>query len=483
MLNGSQVKNSLETLDNGIRIKIGDPHKKLIRGTYTYDIFYTTARQLGFFADHDELYWNVTGNGWRMPIDMVQAKLHLPNGTQIKSVEAYTGYYGSKGSYYSAKIINNNEAVWQTTRPLAHAEGLTLVATWPKGIISAPTAADTLNHFIRDNSALIFLLLGLLLSVAYAIYVYVSLGEEKKKGTIIPLFTPPGQLNPAQTRYLIEYGYDHKVLAAQLIDMAVNGLITIEKKKSFLSSHYEIKRVENVPKELVNEYQSILECLFRKSNPLRLQQTHSESIEDATTALKNKLLIGMGHYFDHHDQHVTGMVFLAILFVALYFIMGGAIAQPLFWIAGVLYGFAFALVWNSIKCYTKRGKKLRDEVEGFKLFLATTEQERLNFISTPPTRTPELYEKYLPYAVALGVEEQWTAQFASVFAQLKKQGMPYTHHWYVHDLHRYTNGNIPTNIGSTLGHCISTSAPGSSSGSSGGGSSGGGGGGGGGGAW
>ena len=483
LLNGSTVQNCLENLDNGIRIKIGDPYKKLMHGTYTYDIFYTTARQLGFFADHDELYWNVTGNGWRMPIDSVKVTLHLPKGVQIKSVEAYTGCYGSKGSYYSAKFIHNHEAVWQTTRPLGQGEGLTLVATWPKGIISAPTSADNLKNFIRDNIAIILLLLGVLFSVIYAIYVYVSLRKEKNKGIIIPLFTPPDQITPAQTRYLMEYGYDHIALAAQLIDMAVHGLITIEKKKSFLSSHYEIKRVDTAPKELVNEYKTILECLFRKSNPLRLQRTHSDSIEEATTALKNQLLIGMGQYLDHQDHHIVGIMCMGFISIAFYFMFGGAIAQPLFWVASIIYCFACALVWSSIKCYTSRGKKLRDQVEGFKLFLTTTEQERLPFISTPPIRTPELYEKYLPYAVALGVEEQWTAQFASVFAQLKEQGIPYIHRWYAQDLHRYTSANNFAHIGSTLGHSISNSVPGSSSGSGGRGSSGGGGGGGGGGAW
>ena len=312
-----------------------------------------------------------------------------------------------------------------------------------------------------------------------------SLVGRKKNRTIIPLFNPPGTLSPAQMRYLMEYGYDHKVLATQLIDMAVKGLITIESKKAFLSSYYQIKRVENAPQEAVDQYQSTLECLFKKSDTLSLQKAHKDGqqVHIASSALQNNLLISMAQYFDHQDQHIMAMIFFGIAMVALYLITGGILYHPLLWLTGLSFGVAFALVWKVIKCYTVRGKKLRDEVEGFKLFLSTTEQERLKFISTPPTRTPELYETYLPYAVALGVEEQWTAQFASVFADLKKQGTPYTNHWYVHDLHRYTAGNLPTNIGSTLTHCISTSSPGSSSGSSGSGSSGGGGGGGGGGAW
>ena len=135
LANGQPVQHGLENLDNGIRVKIGDPYKLLQRGSYTYDIFYTTGRQLGFFETHDELYWNVTGNGWRMPIEVVQATMHLPNGAHIKSVEAYTGYYGNKDSNYSAKIMPNHEAVWQTTKPLAPGQGITLLPRGKKELL------------------------------------------------------------------------------------------------------------------------------------------------------------------------------------------------------------------------------------------------------------------------------------------------------------------------------------------------------------
>lgn len=214
-----------------------------------------------------------------------------------------------------------------------------------------------------------------------------------------------------------------------------------------------------------------------------LKQVAGEIIEITNNALKNNLLISTGRYFDHRDHHIAGMVFAGVLSIAIYFGMGGFLNNPLFWVGSFLYIISFVLVWNAIKCYTQSGKILRDEVEGFKLFLVTTEQERLKFTSTPPVRTPQLYEKYLPYAVALGVEKQWTAQFAPIFDQLKQQGVVYVNQWYIRDLHQHTANLVPSNLGSTLCHCISTSSPGSSSGSGGSGSSGGGGGGGGGGAW
>lgn len=481
---GKETHYAVEKLDRGVRVKIGDSYTPLNGGMYQYDIYYSTDRQLGFFKEHDELYWNITGNGWQFPIDAVQAYVHLPNGTQIKSIEAYTGAYGSQGTDYKADKINEHEAVWHSTKPLKTGEGITLVATWQKGIITAPSTQSDWYRFIKDNLAYFILILGILLALGYAIYVCMILSDEAT-GTVIPLFYPPGQLTPAQTRYMVEYGYDSKALAAELIDMAVHGVITIERKKNFLFSYYEIKRVETISEQLQHKYHSLLSKLFLKSSTITLTPMNNDIIEATNTALKNQLMIGMGQYFDHRDEYVAALVTMGFMTIALYCLSGGFFDHALVLAYAISFCVALALIWCAIKCYTSLGKKLLNEVEGFKLFLKT-DREYLHFTSTPPTRTPELYEKYLPYAVALNVEEQWTAQFASVFESLRQQGIPYHNHWYIHDLHKlhhHTMVHSSSNLGSALTHTMSIKAPGSSSGSGGRGSSGGGGGGGGGGAW
>lgn len=481
---GVQVPYAIEQLENGVRLKVGDPHHRLEGGTYQYDIYYSTDRQLGFFKEHDELYWNVTGNGWQMPIDAVRAVVNLPPDADLKSIEAYTGVYGCQGSDYKAEKKSAHEAVWRTTKPLASGEGITIVATWQKGIATQPSVKSNWMQFFKDNLPYFILILGMVLALVYAIYVTIILSD-KDKGTIIPLFYPPEQLTPAQTRYLVEYGYDSKALAAELIDMAVHGVITIERKKSFLNSYYEIKRVKDIPAHLQHKYQSLLSTLFLRSSTVTLTPMNNDIIEATNTALKNQLLIGMGQYFDQRDEHIGALVMMGFMTIALYFMCGGYFDHGLVFAYAIAFCAAFILIWNGIQCYTLRGNKLLQEVQGFKLFLAT-DRAYLHFTSTPPIRTPELYETYLPYAVALNVEKQWTAQFASVFERLKQQGTPYHNRWYMHDIHKlhhHTSAHGATELGSTLGHAMSTKAPGSYSGSSGRGSSGGGGGGGGGGAW
>jgi uncharacterized membrane protein len=143
----------------------------------------------------------------------------------------------------------------------------------------------------------------------------------------------------------------------------------------------------------------------------------------------------------------------------------------------------------SMKRPTIRGRKLLDEMLGFKDFLEIAEKDELN-LRNPPAKTPELFEAFLPYALALGVDQQWSERFATVLAAIRNpDGSAYSPSWYdgkwnSSNLSRTTRG-LSSGLNSAVGSSVSP--PGSSSGFSGGGggggSSGGGGGGGGGGGW
>ena len=165
-----------------------------------------------------------------------------------------------------------------------------------------------------------------------------------------------------------------------------------------------------------------------------------------------------------------------------------------FWVLLLIQGLMHGLMYAILPTYTQQGQKFKEEAEGFKMFLSTTEAERLKVIGTPPTKTPELFERYLPYAIALDVEKQWSQQFASVFKELEQAGRAYQPSWYYAG-HPFMYSDLfflSTGLGLSLNAAVSAastpisssiSRPGSSSGSGGGGYSGGGGGGGGGGGW
>ncbi len=151
--------------------------------------------------------------------------------------------------------------------------------------------------------------------------------------------------------------------------------------------------------------------------------------------------------------------------------------------------------YHLLKAPTADGRHVMDGIEGFRMYLATAEGDRLNSLQEPE-RTPELFERYLPYALALDVENRWAERFAGILAKAETPAgggsgsSTYSPAWY----HGTSFGTLGAaafgaSLGSSLSSAFSSasSAPGSSSGSSGGGggggSSGGGGGGGGGGGW
>jgi uncharacterized membrane protein YgcG len=140
-----------------------------------------------------------------------------------------------------------------------------------------------------------------------------------------------------------------------------------------------------------------------------------------------------------------------------------------------------------LKAPTLAGRKAIDRIEGFRRFLAATGQDRMNMLN-PPDRTPQLFEKYLAYALALDVEQQWSEQFSGIIDRAAAVGGEggYSPAWYSGTSWSTLGASgFASSFGSSFSSAISSSstAPGSSSGSGGGGSSGGGGGGGGGGGW
>ena len=84
LLDGGPVQWKTERISNGVRVRIGDPGSYAPLGEHTYTIVYTTTEQVGFFEDHDELYWNVTGTGWEFPIYRASALVTLPEDVQVE---------------------------------------------------------------------------------------------------------------------------------------------------------------------------------------------------------------------------------------------------------------------------------------------------------------------------------------------------------------------------------------------------------------
>jgi uncharacterized membrane protein YgcG len=526
-------------LSNGIRIYAGKSNVFLNPGVYTYTITYRTDRQLGFFDEHDELYWNITGNGWDFPIRKSSAAVTLPSTVPADELRmaGYVGQQGSREENATWSVNYEGQVTYTCGRPLNAREGFTIVLGWPKGHVAEPSRTQRTTLFISENRSLVAGLVGLAILFVYYLWAWRKVGKDPDKGTVFPRFEPPDNLSPAAMRYIMEMGFDNKAFASAVINLAVKGYLTIsEESKAFgLSRTYTLKRTDEEPRTPLSKgEQKLARKLFPgNARTLNLESKNHKKVSGGKDALKD-LLKEEYHKstFVNNSGYMGIGALISIVVIILIGISGGTRSGPplLFiilwftpWTAATLFlwasrkfamaaMFSFFLVsaggvfaqstsiiflallvffvvinvlfYILLKSPTNLGRRIMDRIEGFKMYLSTAEEHRLEKLH-PPEKTPELFEKYLPYALALEVDQEWSEKFASVL-QRAATDQGYSPGWY-HGRHwdSMHTGSFASDLGSSLSSAISSSstAPGSSSGFGGGGGSGGGGGGGGGGGW
>ncbi len=490
----------VERRANGVRVWIGDPDVYLPAGTYTYQILYRTDRQLGFFEDHDELYWNVTGSSWVFPIDRASARVTLPAPVPEEqlSLEAYTGPQGARGQDWEARV-DADAAVFATTRRLAPFEGLTIAVGWPKGLVTASDGWQRVGYQLRDAWPAFIGVGGLLLLLLYYQRAWAAVGRDPPKAVPVPTYEAPAGLSPASLRYLDRMGYDDRCFAAAVLQLAIKGQLTIDQAPRGLlggGGEYTLSR-KAPPSEAVlsADERVLLDALFADGPTLELaNENHAvlTAAKQAHRGVLKKAHIPTG-FRVNSGWYTAGIVLsllLGVLAIGLPLLAGGfgpgwLFASPPGWItlgavsAAVVADVVFGWL---LKAPSVAGRKLMDRIEGFRLYLDLAEGNDLRLIDEPPL-TPALYEKNLPAALALGVEQNWAERFATVFATQAAAQAPSWYHgdsWNAGDISGFSSS-----LGSSFSSAISSAStpPGSSSGGGGGGSSGGGGGGGGGGGW
>ncbi len=523
-------------LANGLRIAFGSENLLLPSGPTTYEFTYRTDRQLGHFADFDELYWNVTGNDWAFPIAQASVGVRLPAGARVSDASVYTGPTGTRGHDFREAHRSACAFAGATTRPLQPGEGLTIAIRWQKGIVEAPSQLARAADLARSNKGVLIGLVGLLGALCYFVVAWWFVGRDPALGTVIPLYGPPDACTPQDARYLLQLGkFDQKSFAAAILNLAVQGALEIRRRTS---GNYEL--VEKPREGLEGEERDFAETLFKDGSPLELVPRNHETVRAARTELergvrkKNGRMISMNRHVWVIGILITlvplflslasspqpdGAIFMSVwlggwtigcAFLVTAAVSGWRSGNPLAalpltlfaipflagWVFGisalahaasgpvvVLYVLAIvlcAIFQVLLKRPTEDGQRLRAHLSGFRRYLSVAEADRLA-LENPPERTPELFERFLPYALALGVEQQWAEQFAGVL-----DGSTYAPQWQSgFAAGGFDSRVFATAIGSSLAGAVAaaSTSPRSSSGGGGSGSSGGGGGGGGGGGW
>lgn len=227
---GRPEANHTESVSGGIRIYAGSGDVLLQPGEYTYTITYRTGRQIRYFDDHDELYWNVTGNGWLFPIEQASASVALPNDAVQTRTTVYTGPSGSTAQD-AREIPGSGGLEFETTAPLGPNEGLTIVLAFDKGVVAAPSSEDSTWWFIRDNLNTIIGFGGLAVIFLYYLRSWVAVGRDPPKGVVVPRWDAPDGVSPALVNYIDNRGFSGAgwtALSAAALNLAVGGYVELD---------------------------------------------------------------------------------------------------------------------------------------------------------------------------------------------------------------------------------------------------------------
>ena len=471
---GSAEAWTTERLSNGVRVRIGRAEAPLPPGTHVYEIHYRTARQIGHFADHDELYWNVNGNGWTFRFDHLSAEVRLPKAVPQNELraEAYTGPQGARGRDYQY-MLRDGAVGFTSTRGFAPHEGMTIVVGFPKDIVAQPGLARRMGWFLSQNKGVAVGLAGLALMLAFFYWRWSAVGRDPQAGPRFPRYEAPKGLGPAAVRFIDKQGFDDRCFAAALLGLGSRGLLTIRQSSEAFSLEPTGKTRDLLAGERAVAPLAAKARVVAKAYDLELRNVRFDLAQEL------KLLYDEKAFSRNHGSLVTGAFTGAATIYAMVLMQTPLVAGM---VIGLLIVAAIVAFYRWLPAYSVGGRRLEDEIEGLRQYLGVAERDELARAKAPP-RTAEEFSKFLPYAVALDVEKTWADRFALALGSAAVAQA--VSGWYQSDGGLSVSGL--TSSVSSLGETISSAAtpPGSSSGSSGGGggSSGGGGGGGGGSGW
>jgi uncharacterized membrane protein len=470
-------------------IKIGDPDI-FVSGLKNYEISYTVYGAIGYFEDYDEIYWNTTGNEWIVPIESASARVTLPKlfkNEELK-ISCYAGGYGNNGPCFkSGPIFGANELTNQfefSKDLLSSGEGMTVAVGFPKGFVSQPSKFIFIMLFIYSYP-LVFLPF---LTIIIMTYIWYKHGRDPKGDpVIIPEYDVPFNLTPLQLAGILNQRIKSSDISAEIIYLATKGFIKvthIEKTGFFSSDDYQLdllKSYSDIPDGATGLFKfdhMLIDALFSNTKTVKISGLKNNFYAHIDPIVKRVFssLVSAGYYpkspKDIHDMSLVSIFIILFLWIGFFASLNLSI-NFLFVAVSLVIIFLFSRIMPK---KTELGMKAYDKILGLRDYLQIAEKDRLKF-NNAPERTPERFEKLLPYAMALQVEETWSKEFKDIYLQSPT--------WYSDTGNRgfdvmYFGSSLHNFRNESAG--VMSSTP-SSSGSDGGGFSGGGGGGVGGGSW
>ena len=438
--------------------------------TRTVEITYRVRNGTRFFKDYDEFYWNVTGNDWPVPIDHAEAKVHFPEAAAGSlRAQAFTGVYGSSERNASSEV-NGAETQFATNTPLPMRGGVTIDVYIPKDILKEPSGLTKFLWFVGGNP-IIFLPL---VTLAGMFVLWWYKGRDPDPGmSVAPMYEPPAGISPAEAGTLLDDSIHPRDITSTMVDLAVRGYIKIEEtaEKVLLFTHKDyifhlLKPRDQWGADLAPHERVMLENVFAGGDATGLSSLKNR-FYTAIPVIRTDIMSGLkrkGIYLldpeSANGYSVVAAIAVLIPF-AIFQYMGWANffnSVPLLIICLLISAVTWWLFARVMTAKTVKGAKTRIAVLGFQEFMNRVDGERLKLM--PPTT----FEKYLPYAMALGVEHHWAQAFAGIVKDPPQ--------WYVGP-GGYVGGFNPIFFSSSMHsmagdmHQVFVSAPRASSGGSG----------------
>jgi uncharacterized membrane protein YgcG len=411
----------------------------------TVVIRYRVDNALRFFEEDDqawdELYWNVTGDEWPVPIERASVRVRLPAAVTGVRARGFTGRYGSTEESVEVGISDYLVDVL-STRELGIHEGLSVSIAWDSYIgqsqasasgegehlIRRPTPWDVIRNFFRSNWPLLLPVLAFFLMRR----VWSRHGRDPERRPIAPMYEPPEGLTPSEVGVLVDNRPDLRDVTAMLVDLAVRGYLVIEeteedkflgliKEKDYI---LELQKGGDDLSGLKSHERELLRAVFGSptaGDRVRMSDLENEFYKDLP-GIKDRIfaeLMELKYYRNRPDRVLVSWIGIAIATGLVVGAGGSALAArfgmaPLTTIlAGVLTGGVVLAYGIFMPARTIAGTRALEACLGFEEFLQRVESDRFKRMITGP----EMFERYLPYAMALGVEKKWAAAFADIYSE------------------------------------------------------------------
>ncbi len=471
-----------------VRIKIGDPNQTF-SGEKTYIIKYHATNAVGQLKDVDEIYWNVTGNEWLIPIYNTKATVTLPNGAVMSQSACYFGPKGSKAQCSQAQQVAlqaGSDYSFSSPASLSSGGGLTVAVGFQKGIVVpySNTPKDKFHDFLNMYLGWIVAILLPIITLIFSLWYWYKKGRDPKgTGVIVPQYDVPDGLTPMEVSGIVKEKVQAGDISAEIIYLATQGYLKITQTESkilglFNSTDYELTKLKEVSSSLNGFDKILLNGLFVGDAKIvklsTLKYKFYLTVKEIITAVLEALLVKAYYKNLGRMKNLNTLLFVPIIM----FVMGmiSATAQSLSLVISVVSSIVlFVLVYRYSPAKTEKGVATKEYLLGLKMYLQIAEKDRLIFHNAPDKK-PEVFEKLLPYAIALGVAGIWAKEFEGIYTTPPS--------WYVGPHNGVFNAVIFSHSLANFGAFANSSLASSPRGGSGGGGfSGGGGGGGGGGGW